>query len=89
MFTLLWFFSGRGATGSYRAKVGGWTTANIPKASIGSGPPVVLVTVIDPKADPVWIQKIKSNREDYAKRHGMPPHFLPFQCLQDLARGRQ
>jgi len=31
---------------------------------------VVVVTVIDPKADPVWMQKIKSNREEYAKRHG-------------------
>ena len=46
------------------------TDTNIPKPNIGSGPPVVVVTVIDPKADPVWMQKIKSNREEYAKRHG-------------------
>ena len=51
--------------------MGGWTSANIPKANIGSGPPVVVVTVLDPKADPAWTQKIKRNREEYAKRHGM------------------
>jgi mannan polymerase II complex MNN11 subunit len=83
--TLLYFLSGSGATGSYKAKVGGWTSANIPKANIGSGPPVVLVTVIDPKADPAWTQKIKRNREEYAKRHGMVPQLLNFQCLKDLA----
>jgi mannan polymerase II complex MNN11 subunit len=69
-FVLIWMLSGSGGTSRTKSKVGGWTAANIPKPTIGSGPPVVVVTVIDPKADPVWMQKIKSNREEYAKRHG-------------------
>jgi mannan polymerase II complex MNN11 subunit len=40
-------------------------------AIIGSGAPVVIVTVLDPKADSTWLQKVKRNREDYASRHGM------------------
>jgi mannan polymerase II complex MNN11 subunit len=80
-FTLYWLLGGRGHTRNYGSKVvGGWTAADIPKASIGSGPPVVVVTVIDPKADPVWVQKIKSNREDYAKRHGMPSLLTLYLC---------
>jgi mannan polymerase II complex MNN11 subunit len=43
---------------------------SLPKVAIGSGAPVVVVTVLDPKADPGWVAKIKRNREDYAKRHG-------------------
>jgi mannan polymerase II complex MNN11 subunit len=66
-------FGGGGATSSHKSKVGGWAAANLPKANIGSGPPVVVVTVIDPKADAAWTQKIKSNREEYAKRHGTLP----------------
>jgi hypothetical protein len=53
---------------------GGSSDANapkLPKVAIGSGAPVVIVTVLDPKADPGWVAKIKHNREDYAKRHGM------------------
>ncbi|KAI5375468.1 hypothetical protein J4E82_005891 [Alternaria postmessia] len=69
-FVLIWMLSGSGGTSRAKSKVGGWTAANIPKPNIGSGPPVVVVTVIDPKTDPVWMQKIKSNREEYAKRHG-------------------
>jgi mannan polymerase II complex MNN11 subunit len=49
---------------------GGEKGAGIPKVEIGSGPPVVIVTVIDPKADAVWVKRIKANREEYAKRHG-------------------
>jgi mannan polymerase II complex MNN11 subunit len=49
---------------------GGEKGAGIPKVAIGSGPPVVIVTVIDPKADAVWVKRIKANREEYAKRHG-------------------
>jgi hypothetical protein len=45
--------------------------ANLPKVAIGSGAPVVVVTVIDSDADPIWARKIKQNREAYAKRHGM------------------
>lgn len=45
---------------------------NLPKVAVGSGAPVVIVTVLDPKADPGWVAKIKHNREDYAKRHGTP-----------------
>jgi mannan polymerase II complex MNN11 subunit len=55
-------------------KLGGSTDSsapNLPKVAIGSGAPVVIVTVLDPKADPVWVAKIKQNREGYAKRHGM------------------
>lgn len=57
-------------------KIGGgsgttnWTAANIPKVAVGSGPPVVIVTVLDPSADPVWTERIKKNRETYAKKHG-------------------
>jgi mannan polymerase II complex MNN11 subunit len=53
---------------------GGPSDANapkLPKVAIGSGAPVVIVTVLDPKADPGWVAKIKQNREGYAKRHGM------------------
>lgn len=42
----------------------------IPKVQIGSGPPVVIITMIDPKADAAWVKRIKANREEYAKRHG-------------------
>lgn len=63
---ILWLL---GKTGSGGTKV--WTAANIPKVAVGSGPPVVIVTVFDPKADPAWTQKIKNNREAYAKRHGI------------------
>ncbi|KAF9738070.1 hypothetical protein PMIN06_002910 [Paraphaeosphaeria minitans] len=44
--------------------------ANIPKVAVGSGPPVVIVTTIDPRADAAWAAKIRKNREDYAKKHG-------------------
>lgn len=71
-FVLVWMLSGSGGTTTRKGtKVGGWTTANIPKPKIGSGPPVVIVTVVDPKMDPTWTAKIKKNREVYAKKHGM------------------
>lgn len=60
--TLLWL---------RRGPSGGRTVVNLPKVAIGSGPPVVIVTVLDPKADPAWTRKIKANREEYAERHGM------------------
>lgn len=50
--------------------------ANIPKVAIGSGAPVVIVTVLDPSANPAWVQRVKANREDYAKKHGMPPQAM-------------
>lgn len=56
--------------GGQPSKGSRWEAVNIPKVAIGSGPPVVIVTVLDPKADPTWSQKIKKNRDDYAKRHG-------------------
>lgn len=76
---ILWLLGRRG--GSSHGP--GWTAVDLPKVSIGSGPPVVIVTVIDPKADPAWTQKIKNNREEYAKRHGMHLllHSFPF-CLE-------
>lgn len=60
--TLTWLFGriGRGSNSSVLP----------PTPPIGSGPPVVIVTTIDPKADPVWVSNIKKNREEYAKRHG-------------------
>jgi len=70
-FVLIWMLSGSSDTHKRSSKVvGGWKAANIPKPNIGSGPPVVIVTVIDPKANPAWVQKVKNNREEYAKRHG-------------------
>lgn len=48
----------------------------LPKVEVGSGPPVVIVTVFDPKADASWVQQIKKNREDYAKKHGASTHVL-------------
>jgi mannan polymerase II complex MNN11 subunit len=54
-------------------KTGGDSDSNapsLPKVAIGSGAPVVIVTVLDPKGDPAWVAKLKHNREDYAKRHG-------------------
>lgn len=65
--TLIWLFGKKGGS----KQGGGWTAANIPKVAIGSGPPVVIVTVVDPKAESGWIEKIKNNRQEYAKRHGM------------------
>lgn len=67
---ILWLFGIIGGGSSSGRKGAQWTSANIPKVVIGSGPPVVIVTVLDPKADPRWTQKIKTNREEYAKRHG-------------------
>jgi mannan polymerase II complex MNN11 subunit len=48
----------------------GSNAPNLPKVVIGSGPPVVIVTVIDSKADAAWVRKIKQNRDEYAERHG-------------------
>jgi mannan polymerase II complex MNN11 subunit len=59
--TVLWLFGRIG---------GGSDSAVIPAAAIGTGPPVVIVTVLDPKADPAWVDKIKKNREQYARKHG-------------------
>ena len=60
--TLAWLFG----------RIGGGSNTSVLPATppIGSGPPVVIVTTIDPKADLAWVQSIKSNRESYAKRHG-------------------
>lgn len=60
--TLIWIFRSLGGSDA---------GANIPKVAIGSGPPVVIVTTFDPKADVVWADKIKKNREAYAKKHGV------------------
>jgi mannan polymerase II complex MNN11 subunit len=68
LLTVLWLLGriGRGGGGS----------ALIPSVAIGSGPPVVIITVLDPQADARWTKQIKNNREDYAKRHGYLT-FLP------------
>jgi mannan polymerase II complex MNN11 subunit len=63
-FAVFWVLGKMGG-GSIDAKA-----PSLPKVVIGSGAPVVIVTVLDPKADPGWVLKIKRNREDYAKRHG-------------------
>lgn len=62
----LFWILGRTGGGSIDAKA-----PNLPKVAIGSGAPVVIVTVLDPKADQGWVAKIKQNRESYAKKHGM------------------
>lgn len=65
--TLLWLLGVIGGSSSSAP------LANIPKVAVGSGAPVVIVTVLDPKANPAWVQKIKANREEYAKKHGAQP----------------
>ena len=54
-------------------------SARAPRAPAGS-PEVVIVTVIDEEKgySKAYIDKIKQNRRDYAKRHGAwkPPFFL-------------
>ncbi|KAH6618927.1 alpha-1,6-mannosyltransferas-like protein subunit [Boeremia exigua] len=67
--TLLWLV---GAIGGRSRSA---PLANIPKVAVGSGAPVVIVTVLDPQADAAWVQRIKTNREDYARRHGYLTHF--------------
>lgn len=62
--TLLWLL---GIIGGHSSSA---PLANIPKVAVGTGAPVVIVTVLDPSANPAWVQKIKANREDYAKKHG-------------------
>jgi mannan polymerase II complex MNN11 subunit len=61
--TLFWLL---GRTGGNRDS----NAPSLAKVAIGSGAPVVIVTVLDPKGDPGWVAKLKHNREDYAKRHG-------------------
>lgn len=61
--TLFWLLGRRG--GGSRS-----SAPSLPKVAIGSGAPVVIVTVLDPSADPEWTEKIKQNREVYAKKHG-------------------
>lgn len=57
---------------------------NLVGTSGGGGPNVVIVTVLDEQAlSDKYIQRIKQNREDYAKRHGKFSFFslLPKQLL--------
>ena len=61
LLTLIWLFRSAGGRDA---------GVSLPKVAVGSGPPVVIVTTIDPKADALWVGKIKRNREDYAKKHG-------------------
>jgi mannan polymerase II complex MNN11 subunit len=61
--TLLWLLG----AGRHTSSTPG---VNIPKVPVGSGPPVVIVTTIDPRADAAWVDKIKANRQAYAKKHG-------------------
>jgi mannan polymerase II complex MNN11 subunit len=64
-FTLFWLLGRTG--GGERSDS---QAPNLPKVAIGSGAPVVIVTVLDPKADAGWVAKLKQNREVYAKKHG-------------------
>jgi mannan polymerase II complex MNN11 subunit len=64
IFTVFWLFGKMGGNSDDA------NAPSLPKVAIGSGAPVVIVTVLDPKADSGWVAKIKQNREDYAKRHG-------------------
>jgi mannan polymerase II complex MNN11 subunit len=72
-FLSVFWLLGRLGGGSSSSK----SAVKLPKVVIGSGPPVVIVTVLDPKADPLWTTKIQKNREDYAKRHGMFTTYTP------------
>jgi mannan polymerase II complex MNN11 subunit len=63
--TICWLL---GRTGSREQSA---AIPKLKKVDIGSGPPVVIVTVIDPKADAVWVKRIKQNRIEYATRHGL------------------
>jgi mannan polymerase II complex MNN11 subunit len=73
--TLLWLLG----AGRHASSTPG---VNIQKVPVGSGPPVVIVTTIDPRADPTWVSKIKANREAYAKKHGASlPHLYLCLCL--------
>lgn len=80
LLTLIWLFGRSGGGGGGN----GLSTA----ALIGTGPAVVIVTVIDPKADPAWVQKIKQNREDYAKRHGSYTNHTSCPFLSAYADGK-
>lgn len=63
----IWYLFLSGGRSSSREKA----VTGIPSPSIiGTGPPAVIVTVLDPNADTEWTQKIKRNREEYAKKHG-------------------
>ena len=64
--TLLWLLGAIGGGSRSRPLV------HICEVAVGSGAPVVIVTVLDPSANPAWVQKIKANREEYAKKHGAP-----------------
>ena len=57
-FTIIWLLRRTGDEGGRLAMV------------VGSSAPVMIITVLDPKADSKWVQKVKRNREDYASRHG-------------------
>ncbi|KAF2036179.1 hypothetical protein EK21DRAFT_52951 [Setomelanomma holmii] len=67
--TVFWLLGKTGGGGSNSQ------APNLPKVAIGSGVPVVIVTVVDPKADPAWTAKIKHNREEYARIHGYKTFF--------------
>jgi mannan polymerase II complex MNN11 subunit len=69
-FALLWLLG----AGRHTSSTPG---VNIPKVPVGSGPPVVIVTTIDPRADAAWVDKIKANRQAYAKKHGAYPPYTP------------
>ncbi|KAF2185258.1 glycosyltransferase family 34 protein [Zopfia rhizophila CBS 207.26] len=65
-FSIIWLF---------RKIFGEGEGSAIETGIIASGAPVAIVTVIDPKANTAWIEKIKRNREEYAKRHGYATFF--------------
>lgn len=45
---------------------------SVTSTTVANGPKVVLVTVLDEQSlSDKYIQRIKQNREDYVKRHGM------------------
>ncbi|KAF2866092.1 alpha-1,6-mannosyltransferas-like protein subunit [Massariosphaeria phaeospora] len=67
-FTLLWLFGWIGGGSSSNSVLPGGVASTI--SLIGTGPAVVIVTVIDPQANPAWTERIKKNREEYAKKHG-------------------
>ncbi|KAF2730492.1 alpha-1,6-mannosyltransferas-like protein subunit [Polyplosphaeria fusca] len=64
-FTLFWLLGG----------MSGGERSAVKNTIVGSGAPVVIVTTIDPTADLRWVERIKKNREDYAKKHGYATFF--------------
>lgn len=84
-FATFWWLLG--AVG-IRGGRGGKGVPGIPSPSIiGTGPEVVIVTVLPHDADERWAEKIRANREGYAKKHGYLTFFPTNNQYPVLAAG--